>query len=991
MASRDIDTAFGAALAKHEAGDMEGAAAGYRQVLAKAPRHVDALNLLGVVALQTGRPDQALAPLKKVVSLDPGFATARVNLGHALTATGDRTGALVQYRAAQRAQPNDPDVRHALGTALIDAGDHAGAREHLLAALSQDPAHVGSLVNLATLAERQGDASQALHYAQRAVAVAPDDVTALATLSGQYLVAGDVKRALTCADRALQQAPDNRQGLGAKALALSAMSRTGEALSIQARLVEAFPEDPVEWTQLGQIKLTGRDFGGAVTAFEAALTLAPGDMTAALGRAEALVAEAPERVVPELEALSNRVGEVVHLLRVAEIWQRSGQAERAEATLRRVVAADPMNVAPKIALAHFLVKEARPKDALTVLTDCDITVAVLLARAEAWFAARDREAAAECLAQAEALATETSLDQFHIAKQWQRLGRLERALAVMERMVAKDPLNAHTRNLFALCLLEGGLPERALAEARTAVAFAAGDPDALVTVGVALQALGRNGEAETTFQDALRLNPHNSLIYINLGNCLLGMHRVQEAVEAYREAIRLTDGSAEVYNNLATTLVDVGAMEESVEAYREALKRRPDWPEGHSNLIFTMGYLPQFNAEDQQAERRRWWERHGAPRFRPVTHTNDRNPERRLRVGYVSGDFRHHAAGYVLAPILFEHDPAVIETVCYSTSSLEDDMTERFRAKAAEWRMVLGVPDDVLADRIREDRIDILVDVSGHTSGNRLLTFARKPAPVQVHAWGQLGGTGLKTMDYMLADPVLIPAEDRARFAETVIDLPCWIAFMPPDPSMAQPVAPTPALAGGGITFGSFNRLAKVTPEVVSLWAEVLMAVPDANLLMKAPQLGDQSNQDRMAKAFGQYGISKDRLRFLGNTARRDHLAAYGKIDVQLDPFPQAGGVTSLEGLWMGVPAVTLPLSTPASRATAAIQASIGLEHFNARDRADYVRIATRLAADIPALAQLRAGLRARFESHPVGNPAAYARAVEATYRQLWRTWCASA
>jgi predicted O-linked N-acetylglucosamine transferase (SPINDLY family) len=924
--SKSPGTAFDSALAAHTRGDFGAAITGYRAVLARQPRHIDALHLLGVALLAIGDAKAALASLRKVVAMDASFAAARVNLGHALRATGDAAAALPQFRQAVRLAPEDPDTHNALGGELSVLGEDTEAIAAFRQALALAPNHTAASINLSRLLEQQGHEAEATRLAEAACAAAPDDPQAWTALGLRRLAAGRFALALDAFERVLVLDPSHPKARSNKALALHHAKRVSEAIALQHALVASAPDDIDERLQLVGFLLADDNLADAIDELRALERIEPDNLSVKIGLARCLSAVDP-------------------------------------------------------AAARHLLDQVRARKSQSV--------SISLSLAEALRHVGDTDGSAAELLRLEAIPGLRTSERLEIADCYHKLGNVEAQVRALRSIIADHPAEGKPRARLAAALLDGDSLESALAEARSAVAFAPNDAGALNVLGIVLQSSMRAQEAETVLRRAAKLDPQRSDVFNNLGNTLSSLGKLQEAAETYRQAIRLAPEAADSYSNLATLLIDLGEVDEAVVNYRIALERRPDWSEGHSNLIFSMGFMAGFSAADQLAERQRWWQRHGAPLLRQRTFTNDPSPDRPLRVGYVSADFRHHAAGYVLAPILFHHDRAAIEMVCYSSAHVEDDMTERFRAAATDWRPIAGLSDEAVDDLVVRDRIDILVDVSGHTSGNRLKVFARKPAPLQIHAWGQLGGTGLASIDYMFADPVLIPAGDRAMFAETVIDLPCWIAFQPPDPMMAVDVSPAPALAGAGVTFGSFNRLSKVTPNVVSLWARVLNTVPRSSLLMKAAQFDDPTNCARMHTAFGAFGVDPARVRFLGRSSRRDHLAAHSKIDIQLDPFPQAGGVTSLESLWMGVPTVTLPLQSPGSRATAAIQASLGLGHLNARDEDDYVRIAATLAGDIAGLAALRQGLRATFAANPVGNPPAYAKVVEDTYRRLWRAWCA--
>jgi predicted O-linked N-acetylglucosamine transferase (SPINDLY family) len=304
------------------------------------------------------------------------------------------------------------------------------------------------------------------------------------------------------------------------------------------------------------------------------------------------------------------------------------------------------------------------------------------------------------------------------------------------------------------------------------------------------------------------------------------------------------------------------------------------------------------------------------------------------------------------------------------------------------WRRVTWLSDAAVAERIRADRIDILVDLSGHSDGNRLPVFARKPAPVQVTAWGHATGTGIAAVDYLLADAIAVPAHVRSLFAERVVDLPCIVGY--DSPAGAPPVAPAPSCSGRPITFGCFNRLAKISDQTVALWAQLLSAVPHSRLALKDAQLSNPAERSRMAGIFARRGIDAGRLLLLPGTSHIEHLAAYAEVDIGLDPIPVSGGVTTMEALWMGVPVVSLLGKSLAGRISAAIVSAAGLETWAASTEDEYVAVARRAAIDVPALSELRRTMRSRMRASKIADPQAYCGAVEEAYRTMWRSYCGS-
>jgi protein O-GlcNAc transferase len=567
------------------------------------------------------------------------------------------------------------------------------------------------------------------------------------------------------------------------------------------------------------------------------------------------------------------------------------------------------------------------------------------------------------------------------------LSRVEEALASFDRAIALklDFAVAHNNRGNALYRLNRA--EEALASCNRAIALKPDLAEAYNNRGNALFGLDRIAEALASYAKAIALKADFALAYSNQGNALNALERYEEALASCDKAVALKPDEADAYHNRGNAYFGLGRVELAPESYEKGLAIAPS-PSRHSNLIYTLNFASSATVARQQAERARWNRLHGPKPAPPVPpHDNDPDPARRLRVGYVSSHFRSQASTYAFGNVLLCHDPAVFEVVCYSDTSVEDDLTARLRECSDKWRRTVGFTDDELAELVRADRIDILVDCVGHMAGHRLGVFSRKPAPIQVTAWGEPTGTGLNAIDYLLADPILVPAIDRALFAEQVFDLPCFLGYWAPDP-LPEPTA-LPAIANGYVTFGSFNRPAKFQNPALRIWAAILRRLPNARLVLKGGRIANSALGARILQVFGEEGISPERITLLGYNDRADHFAAYQRIDIALDPFPHGGGITTLDALWMGVPVVTWAGRTVSSRLAAASLTALGLTDFVAADPESYVALAIAKAGDFDSLARLRAGLRARVAGSVIGDPVRYARAVEAAYRDMWLRWCA--
>jgi predicted O-linked N-acetylglucosamine transferase (SPINDLY family) len=458
------------------------------------------------------------------------------------------------------------------------------------------------------------------------------------------------------------------------------------------------------------------------------------------------------------------------------------------------------------------------------------------------------------------------------------------------------------------------------------------------------------------------------------------------AVAAYRQAIRLKPDYALAHGNLGNALKDMGQLEEAVASFREAIRLKPDFAEAHSNLIYALHFHPGYDARMIHEEHRHWSRQFAEPLKKLIgAHGNSREPERALRIGYVSPDFRDHPVGRFLVSLLAAHDRERFEVFCYSDVRRPDRFTELLRRHARQWRQTAGVTDEGMAQLVQEDRIDVLVDLTMHMAGNRMLLFARKPAPVQVTYLAYCSTTGLETMDYRLTDPHLDPpGMNDEYYSEKTVRLPetywCY-----PVHEQSPPVGPPPGRSAGEVTFGCLNNFCKVSPETLELWIQLLRAAPKSKLILQA---GEGSHRQRVWDLLEHGGIDPGRLKFVGRVPLWEYFKRYDQIDVGLDPFPCNGGTTTCDALWMGVPVVSLAGRTAVGRGGVSILANVGLPELIAQTPDEYVQIAAELAGDLPRLGELRRTLRGRMQGSPLMDAPRFARNIEAAYRQMWRSWC---
>ncbi|CAE6686809.1 Beta-barrel assembly-enhancing protease [Paraburkholderia domus] len=522
---------------------------------------------------------------------------------------------------------------------------------------------------------------------------------------------------------------------------------------------------------------------------------------------------------------------------------------------------------------------------------------------------------------------------------------------------------------------------------RNAITFGSGDPDVRKALADLLRLLGQYADAEAECRKLLELHPDHSEGHRILGMVLASLGRTREGIAECRRATELTPDYAESHSTLGVVLLNAGATDEAELCFRRALELDPKNALTRSNLLFTIAHNPSIAAEQIYAEHREFARLHEASlRLPKPRHTNSRAPDRQLKVGIVSGDlFRHAVASYLMPIIEPLAKDESLQLHVYYNHVQEDDYTQWLRTQARHWSMISGMTDEQFIAKVRADKIDILIDLSGHTGRNRLQAFACKPAPIQVSWIGYPATTGLDAMDYYLSDRFFTPfGEIEQQFSEKLVHLAAIGPFQPDRNS--PPINILPAMHNGYITFGSFNRLNKLRPDVIAVWARLLRELPTSRMVLGS-MTGDEGDEN-LVNWFVNEGISRDRLTFRPRSTIAVYLQQHFQVDICLDTFPYTGSTTVLNSLWMGVPTLTITGKTMASRAATAWLAHSGLDAFAAEDADDFVAKGVKLASDIPALAAIRTALRERCMQSPPFQPEVVAKSLSRAFRTMWQRWC---
>jgi len=572
-------------------------------------------------------------------------------------------------------------------------------------------------------------------------------------------------------------------------------------------------------------------------------------------------------------------------------------------------------------------------------------------------------------------------------------GRLVDAIPSFRRALALKPDFQEAAYNLGTALAQTAQFEQAVEAYRRALQLRPDFPEGYSNLGNALDGLGRTQEAIAAFRHALQLKANFPAAHYNLANALKKQRRLDEAVAAYRQAIQLKPDYAEACLNLGSALKDQAQLDEALAAYRQARDCQPDDPTAQSNIIYTLQFHARVDRKIIADEQLRWNRRFSEPHRKSLRpHTNDRQPERRLRIGYVSPKFRDHITGRYLVPLFENHDRRNFEILCYAGVVKPDRLTEVFRGHADQWRSTVGMADHALSEMIRQDGVDVLVDLTQHMGGNRLPVFARRPAPVQVSFAGYPESTGLEAIPNRIGDRYL-ESEIGSDLQSSIFDLrPAEQVFLLDSfwcydaREVKAPVNELPATENGRVTFGCLNNFCKINDPLLRLWGQVLGKVRDSHLVL----LSDMgSHRQRTLEILAGAGVAAHRVSFVEPRPRPAYLELYHRLDIALDPFPCNGHMTSLDALLMGVPPISLCGPYPPSRGGLSQLSNLGLEELAAFSEEGYVNIAAQLAGDLPRLAELRRTLRSRVQASVLMDASRFARGIETAYRTMWRQWCA--
>lgn len=848
------------------------------------------------------------------------------------------------------------------GVELLQQGKHAEAADLYRSVLRRDAFNGDALHLLAVALFQLGEAQKAAEFGERAVRANPRAPDYHSNLGRYYLALNRLPEAAASLQQALALAPHHPLAHFNLALTRQGQADFQDAIRHMEEYTRLNPQDASGHHHLGNLLCGQYRFEEAHASLRRVVELQPNQAEAwnNLGNAEQQLGRWRKALECYEKAIALRPDYPdAHSNRGAAL-QGLGDLAGARASYQKALELDPAMAQARGNLANLLAAEGRHEEAI----------------------AGFRALLAEC--------GDSENSWNNMGNSYQELGRYEEALACYEKALALNPAAFTIYNNIGNCYRRQARHAEALGWYRKALECWPEFAEALNNTGVTLQDMGRMAEAVPYFERALAVRADYADPLINLSNNYRDRGRPEQAIACLRRAAAMRPDNPYVWNNLGCSMGDQGCVEEAIESYRKTLALDPRNHHTYSNLLLNVHYVESMTPQEVYALHRDYETRYASAPVHRFTPPGAAEAERTLRVGYVSTDFRRHSVAYFTEPLLERHDPAQVEFYCYSDVPRADALTGRFQQMAGpRWRDIRGYNDDRLESLIRADAIDILVDLGGHTAGSRVRLFSRRLAPIQVTWLGYPDTTGLTAMDYRVTDEVSDPVGQTERWhTERLVRLEGGFLCFRPAPSTPPP-APPPMLAGGTITYGSFNNMAKMSARVLELWAELLLRVPGSRLALKNKALAEAPARGRVIEAFARKGIAESRIVMSGAVESLEaHLNSYAHVDVALDSYPYHGTTTTCEALFMGVPVVTLTGPAHVSRVGASLLRHAGLGECITASGEQYVQCAASWVSRGEELAALRQQLRARLRSSPLMDEPGFARRMEIAYRAMWRRWC---
>ena len=567
-----------------------------------------------------------------------------------------------------------------------------------------------------------------------------------------------------------------------------------------------------------------------------------------------------------------------------------------------------------------------------------------------------------------------------------KIKNFDRAIQLLNQAILIQPNHAQSHNNLGVVFVELGEVQKAMSYYQTAINSQPNYADAHNNLGVVFNKLGEVQKAISCYQKAISIQPDYADAHYNLGNVLDKLNKHQEAIICYEKVIQINPNYVAAHYNQGNTLKELGEFKKAISCYQKAINSKHNYALAYNNMLFTLLYMEKTDSKYYLSKTREF-----RSSLKPI---NDdlllkyqfNIKPKKLRIGFVSGDFREHPVGFFLLDTLKQLKNNDLELIAYSNSKIEDSLSIKLKSHFTIWHEIVSQSNMNVINKIRKDGIHVLVDLSGHSEKNRLPIFINKPAPVQVSWVGYPGSTGIPEIDYLIGDPFVTPENMNGHFTEKIFRLPnIWVCFTAPDFDVQ--ISDLPVIKNGYVTFGSFNHLSKINDEVISLWSKILKSIPKSKIFLKTKQLNNSHLKEKIISKFKENGINLNSIILEEGTSRSKLLNSYNKVDIALDPFPYSGGVTSLEAIWMGVPVLTKKGFKFASRTTESIIRNSGMPDWVANDENEYVKKAIKFSTNLELLTEINKSLRQVALESPLFNSTLFAKQLNNAFWEMWNNF----
>lgn len=932
----------------------------YEQAIAIAPKDASLHNQLGDLYYERRDLKGAEAHYRQAVHLQPDFVSALLNLGLTLDESGQFLEAESFYRQIISIKPDEVLAHYNLSVTLASQGRKEDAIACCRQALSIRPKFSQAYFQLASLLGMQGDANNAEKALRQAIECDSQFVQAHWTLANFLQQQNRLPEAIQKYREVLELAPQFDQARDSLLSILFSTQQYSEAESIYRKMCLATPEDAGIQNNLGVTLKAQNKLADAEICFKLAIQLRPDFVEAYsnLGATQLQKNQLSEAVISYQKAIDNKPASLEFYPALARILRQLTRIEEARNLLLHAIKLDG-----NFAHAHFelgLLYEEQGE----------------LSKAETEFRKTIELMPAHSVAHG------------YYGVLLMNQERYQEAEASLRRCIQEQPNEAAAHDNLGMVFYLQNKYSEAIPHFKKALELNPALENAWNNLGSTYVRMEQWSDAETNYCKSLHINPDSPLTHINLARIYLNQKKFSKAEASFKAALKdKPDGFGDAYTILGTILQYTGRHMEAIACFRNAIAKDPGFMEAHSHLLFQLGLGNADSPEEYRTEVLAYQSKLAADSTPYTTWKVSPQINRRLRIGVVSADLGNHPVGYFLENVTKEFDLQKIELVAFSNKTRNDNVNARLRQYFSSWHSIENISDPVAAEMIHEQGIDILIDLAGHTAENRLPVFAWKPAPVQCSWLGYFGTTGVPGMDYVLADHISVPEQHEEYFSEKIWYLPeTRLCFTPPaiQPSLEVAANPLPALLNNYITFACFQSTGKLTDFTLALWAQVMQSLPEARLRLQCRELENAEIRLHTQERLRQFGIASERTELHGPSSREAYLAAHKQVDMILDTFPYAGGTTTCEALWMGIPTLTLTGTTMASRQGASLLTYAGLSDWIAKDKNEFVRLAISHASDLNKLSQLRSNLRNQVLASPLFEATRFANNLQDALIGIW-------